>query len=361
MEQTEIGLGRLASQRVARPLGDDPAEVVRWMGAIQAQDYLGALWAVGARTTGASEQAVAEALATGRIVRTWPMRGTIHLVAPADIRWMLALLTPRVVQRTQGRLRQLGLDGATLTASERVLTAALEGGRQLTRSALFALLEDAGISTAGQRGIHILGQLAQAGLLCFGAHAGKQPTFALLDEWVPATPALSRDEALATLTRRYFTSHGPATIHDFCWWSGLTVADARAGLAAVSDELAVAQVAGQTYYYDEAAALPGEQGRPFLLPPFDEFLIAYRDRGASLDPAFSGHVNPGANGIFQPIVVVDGRVIGTWRRTLKTGRIELAVRPFEPSESGLPPGLPPAAETYGRFLGLRVELAVEEY
>lgn len=359
MEQTEIALRRLASQRIAPPLGSDPAAVVRWMGAIQAQDYLGALWAVGARTSGASEQAVAAALATGRIVRTWPMRGTIHLVAPEDVRWMLALLTPRVAQRTQGRLRQLGLDGATLTASERVLTAALEGGRQLTRPVIFTALEEAGISTAGQRGIHILGQLAQAGLLCFGAHAGKQPTFTLLDEWVPAARPLSRDEALAALTVRYFTSHGPATIHDFCWWSGLTIADARTGLAAVSGELAVAQVAGQSSYYDAGAALPEEQGRPFLLPPFDEFLIAYRDRGASLDPAFSGRVNPGANGIVHPIVVVDGRVVGTWRRTLRTRRVELAVRPFEPWEPGLPTGLAPAAETYGRFLGVHVELSVE--
>lgn len=359
MEQTEIALRRLASQRIAHPLGSDPTEVVRWMGAIQAQDYLSALWAVGARTSGASEQAVAAALAAGRIVRTWPMRGTIHLVAPEDVRWMLALLTPRIVQRTQGRLRQLGLDSATLAASERVLTAALEGGKHLTRSTLFAALEEASISTAGQRGIHILGQLAQAGLLCFGAHAGKQPTFTLLEEWVPAARPLSRDEAVAALTIRYFTSHGPATIHDFCHWSGLTVADARAGLATVSEQLSVAQVAGQSYYYDAGAALPEEQGRPILLPSFDEFLIAYRDRGASLDPAFSGRVHPGANGIFQPIVVVDGRVVGTWRRTLKTRRVELAVSPFEPWEHGLPSGLSSAADSYGRFLGLHVELSVD--
>jgi hypothetical protein len=358
MEQTEIGVRRLASQRVARPPGDDPAEVVRWMGAVQAQDYLGALWAVGARTSGATEQAVAAALAAGRIVRTWPMRGTIHLVAPEDVRWMLALLTPRVVQRTQGRLRQLDLDGATLAASERVLTAALEGGRHLTRPELFAALERAGIATTGQRGIHILGQLAQAGLLCFGAHAGKQPTFTLLDEWVPATPARSRDEALAALTVRYFTSHGPATLQDFCWWAGLTVADARAGLGAVAGQLAVAQVAGQSYYYDERAAAPEGHGRPFLLPPFDEFLIAYRDRGASLDPAFSGQVNPGANGIFQPIVVVGGRVVGTWRRTLKARRVELTASPFEPWEQGQPHGLAAAAEEYGRFLGVGAELTV---
>jgi hypothetical protein len=354
MQQMQIGVRRLSSQRVTRPLGD-PAAVVRWMGAIQAQDYLGALWAVGARTTDGHERGVAQALAAGRIVRTWPMRGTIHLVAPEDVRWMLGLLTPRVVQRTQGRLRQLGLDGPTLAASERVLTSALEGGKQLTRQALFTLLESAGIATTGQRGIHILGQLAMAGLLCFGAHAGKQPTFTLLDEWVAPAPALARDEALAALALRYFTSHGPATLDDFCWWSGLTVADAKAGIGLVAGALATVELDGRRYYYDEAVAADTNR-KLFLLPPFDEFLIAYRERGASLDPAHSGRVVPGANGIFHPIVVVDGRVVGTWRRTLRARRVELDVSPFEPWQEP-PEGLPAAAEAYGRFLGLRVECA----
>ncbi len=353
----EIARRRLASQLVARPLEGDPAEVVRHMGAVQAQDYLGALWAVGARAAGATELAVRRALDEGHIVRTWPMRGTIHLVAPADARWMLALLAPRAAQRSQGRLRQLGLDAGDVAAAERAVVAALEGGRQLTRQALLAQLEAAGIATGGQRGYHLLWQLAHAGIICFGAHQGKQPTFALLDEWVPPTPAPSRDEALASLALRYFTSRGPATLQDFCWWSGLTVADARAGLGAVESQLSIARLDGQSYYFDEAAAAPAEgRGRVYLLPPFDEFLIAYRDRAASISPDDMGKVAPGGNGIFNPIVVRDGRVIGLWRRTLRASRVELSFSPFAAWGEGEAGAAAAEAERYGRFLGLPAQL-----
>lgn len=352
MDQTEIRRRRLASQGLARAWSADPAETVRRMGALQAQDYLSALWAVGVRTEGATERSVEEAIAAGRIVRTWPMRGTIHMLAPADVRWMLALLTPRVVQRTQGRLRELGIDAATLAAAEPVVIAALEGGKQLTRHVLFGALQAAGIATEGQRGIHILGQLAHAGRICIGPRAGKQPTFVLLDEWVPAAPPLARDEALATLALRFFTSHGPATIADLCWWSGLTVAEARAGLAAVEGQLASAECDGQRYYFDEAASAPGNPGQSLLLPPFDEYLIAYRDRGASLDPAYSARVVPGGNGIFNPITVLDGRVIGTWRRRLKPRQVVISFSPFEPGEDGGPGVFAREVERYSRFLGL---------
>lgn len=353
MDQIEIARRRLAAQQIAPPAAGGPAELVARLGAVQAQDYLGALWAVGARVPGAADGDVTAALAEGRIVRTWPMRGTIHLVAPGDVRWMLALLTPRVVQASQGRMRQLGIDAAAVAASERAIVAGLEGGRQLTRGAAFALLEAAGVATGSQRGYHILLRLAQAGLICFGPHAGKQPTFVLLDEWAPAAAPLARDEALAALALRYFASRGPATIHDFCWWSGLTVADARAGLGAVAGALASATHDGQAYYFDEAAtAAGGVAGGLALLPPFDELLIAYRDRGAALDPAHSALVVPGANGIFNPIVVWGGRVVGTWRRVLRARRVELSFSPFERWPGGLSEALPEAAARYGRFLGL---------
>lgn len=357
MHPSEIGPRRLVSQQIARPHPDDPAAVVRRLGAVQAQDYLGALWAVGLRTAGATEQTVTQALAEGRIIRTWPMRGTIHMVAPQDVRWMLALLTPRVIRGGQGRLRQLGIDADTLAASARVIVAALEGGGQLTRPAIFARLESAGIATVGQRGYHILVQLAQTGLICFGAHAGRQPTFALLDEWAPPAPPLPRDEALATLALRYVQSRGPATIHDFCWWSGLTVADARAGLGAIAGQVATAQRDGQTYYYDAAGAADGP-GRAYLLPPFDEFLLAYRDRGAVLAPGDMDRVAPGANGMFNPILVLGARVAGTWRRERKPGHVALEVSPFQPW--GEPPqGLAAAVAHYGRFMmaDCRLQLA----
>lgn len=358
MHASEIGLRRLASQQIASPRLDDPAEVVRRLGAVQAQDYLGALWAVGLRTVGATEETVTQALATGRIIRTWPMRGTIHLVAPEDVRWMLALLTPRVIQGGQGRLRQLGLDADTLAASARVVAAALEGGRHLTRQGLFDQLEAAGIATAGQRGYHILVQLAQTGLICFGAHAGKQPTFALLDEWVPPAPPLPREEALAALALRYVQSRGPATIPDFCWWSGLTVADAKAGLGAIAGQVETARHDGQTSYFDPAAA-GDDEGRLYLLPPFDEFLLAYRDREAVLDPGDMGRVNPGANGMFNPILVLGGRVAGTWRRERKAGHVALEVSPFQPW--GAPPhGLARAVEDYGRFMGAACRLPLAD-
>lgn len=195
--------------------------MVAFFGAVHAQDYRGALWGVGQRVAGATEADVERALAERSIVRTWPMRGTLHFVAPDDVRWMLRLLAPRAIARAAGRHRQLGLDAATFAQSRDRLTAVLAGGNQLTRDAIYAELDRSGISTAGQRGIHILAQLAMEGVICFGARRSKQQTFALLDEWVPSSRMLEGDEALAELAARYFASHGPATLADFAWWSGL--------------------------------------------------------------------------------------------------------------------------------------------
>src|SRR4051812_13970019 len=208
MISEDIALLRLVSQQISQPAFAHPSEVVAWLGAVQAQDYLGALWAVGLRAPGATEATIEQALAEKTIVRTWPMRGTIHFVAAADVRWMLELLAPRVVQRTMSRRAGLGLDEQVIAASAQVLTRALEGGQQLTRNAIYELLEQANIATGNSRGMHILGRLSHDRLLCYGARAGKQPTFALLDEWAPHAKSLPLDEALATLAQRYFASHG---------------------------------------------------------------------------------------------------------------------------------------------------------
>src|SRR2546426_1983179 len=244
----DIALRRLLNQQIAQPRFAHPSEVVAWLGAVQAQDYLGALWALGLRTPGATEQSIEGALAEKTIVRTWPMRGTIHFVAAADVRWMLELLAPRVVQRSTSRRTQLGLDETIIAASAEVIARELQGGKQLSRNALYTLLERAHIATDSSRGLHILGRLAHDGLLCFGARAGKQPTFALLDEWVPGAKSLPHDEALAMLALRYFTGHGPATVQDLMWWSGLTTSEAKAGLAAVAPQLGRHVIAGQEYY-----------------------------------------------------------------------------------------------------------------
>lgn len=204
---------------------------------MQGQDYTGTLWAVGLRMAHATDRGIEQALAERRIVRTWPMRGTLHLVAAADVRWLLQLLTPRMFTQTVGRYRQLELDDVVFAASQQLFVNALQGGHQLTRDQLYQHLEQARIATAGQRGYHLLVRAAQDGLICFGAPSGKEQTFTLLDEWIPPTSAWTRKEALAELARRYFTSHGPATLQDLMRWAGITTADAKIGLAAVEHEL----------------------------------------------------------------------------------------------------------------------------
>lgn len=350
-ESTGIALRRLRNQRIAGARFDKPGDVVAWMGAVQAQDYLGALWALGLRTKTAREETIERAIADRKVVRTWPMRGTLHFVAPADVRWMLALLTPRVIAGQRGRHRQLELDQAVFDRSRDLLTHALEGGRQLTRDALYEILEAAGISTAGQRGIHILGRLAQDGLLCFGARQGKQQTFALLEEWVPPARVLERDEALAELAARYFTSHGPATVQDFTWWSGLTVADARKGIELAGPRLERETLDGQDYWLSPTELdARWEPSAAWLLPPFDEYIVAYKDRSAVLDPALGKLMS--SNGIFYPVIVLDGRAAGTWKRAFKKGSVVITLSPFAPLKKKDRQAVAEAAERYGAFHGL---------
>jgi hypothetical protein len=235
----------------------------------------------------------------------------------------------------------------------------LEGGKQLTRNAIYELLNQANIATDESRGLHILGQLAHDRLLCYGARAGKQPTFTLLDEWAPAAKSLAHDEALATLTQRYFTGHGPATIQDFMWWSGLTTKEAKAGLAAVEGQLEHTRIGEQEYYF--APNLPeasAESRDAFLLPPFDEFLVAYRDRSAALDPQYNNLIVPGGNGIFNPIIVIGGRVVGTWKRVFKGDSVAITFSPFEDFSKTQASAIRSAAERYGEFVGKRAVIEI---
>ncbi|MCB0182020.1 MAG: AlkZ family DNA glycosylase, partial [Anaerolineae bacterium] len=288
---------RLHHQAIAPAAIMSPGDVVRRLGAIQAQDYLGTLWALGLRMQQAVEVDIEQAIANREIVRTWPMRGTLHFVAPEDVRWMLALLTPRIIARAARRHQQLELDEATFIQSETVFAKALQGGKPLTRPEIMAVLEQAGISTKGQRGYHMLWRAAQNGLICYGPRQGKQDTFVWLDDWLPAGKSLSRDESLAELARRYFTGHGPATVQDFIWWSGLLTADARAAVEMVTAELIENVVDGQTYWVSPTESGPkAPSPTVYLLPGFDEYLLGYRDRSAVLDPAHAKKVVPGGNG-----------------------------------------------------------------
>jgi len=304
---------RLSAQHIAQADFATSEAVVRHLGALQAQDYAGAQWSIGLRMSQAAEFDIEQAVIDRRIVRSWPQRGTLHFVPPEELRWRLRLAAPRVLAAARRRHQELELTPADFTKAQELVTTALQGDRRLARPALLQLLEAGGLSTAGQRGYHLLWQLAQTGHICFGPLEGRQPTIALLDDWVPPAPAISRAEALARLVVGYFSSHGPATLRDLAWWSGLTRAELKQGLAAVEDQLDSVVVADTTYYLAPNLR-PAESSQAYLLPGFDEFILGYADRSAALDPANAERICPGGNGLFRPTVVLDGRVVGTWQR-----------------------------------------------
>jgi hypothetical protein len=344
---------RLLSQRLARTPDSSPASVVAWFGAVQAQDYLGGLWAIGQRCPGATQNDVELAITERSIVRTWPMRGTLHFVAADDARWMLELMASRVIQQHAGRLhREFELDSPALSRCRKVLVKALTDRPVLMRQELYDELEGAGIPATGQRGGHILGRLAMEGLLCFGPRRGKQQTMVLLDEWLPEGRGLLREEALGELALRYFASHGPATVQDLSWWSGLTLGDCRSAIAMVSRQLIRESMAGAEYFWTEQENFSTTRlaGTAHLLPPFDEYLVGYRDRTAVLDPRHAGKLQA----LLSPVIEVDGRIVGTWKRRVTRERILVGARSFRGED--LPRNLGRALKEYGQFLGVPATL-----
>lgn len=328
---------RLAHHRLAGAGATSVEEVVASMGAMQAQDYPGALWAVGLRLPGAKLADVEDAVRRGTIVRTWPMRGTLHFVPAADVRWMLALAGARMLPRLQSYRERLGLDEATLARAGEVLRALLDDGAARSRVELARQLDEAGISTAEGRAYHIFMFHALRGAICCGPPAGRVHTFARLDAWAPKQRAFSDDEALALLARRYLNGHAPATARDFAWWSGLPLNQARRALELL--EPAETAVSGRA-----------RSPRAHLLPAFDEYLLGYKDRDDVLDPARADDIAPGGNGVFRPTIVVDGRVAGTWSRKLGKQRATIDLCPFDPLDAAAADAVEEAAARYAAFM-----------
>ena len=302
---------RLSAQGIGGEGLETPAEVVRHLLAMQAQDFAGAKWAIGLRTTTATDADVDAAVRRREIVRSWPMRGTLHFTPAEDLGWMLGLTGARTVQAAAGRHRALGLDDEAFAVAARLAEEAVGSG-VLGRADLLAALNAGGLSTEGQRGSHILLYLCVTGLLVFGPHEGKQPTFARLDEWVRSPRALHGDEALAEFARRYFLGHGPASDRDFAWWSSLTLTQARRGIAMVADELQKLTVDGTEYWHR-----PGLEPAPpgvAALPGFDEYVLGYQNREPQLTGEWFQRIVPGGNGMFMPTIVVSGEIVGIWKR-----------------------------------------------
>jgi hypothetical protein len=322
-----VAAQRLRHQRIDGERCATPHEVVSHLGCMQAQDYLGALWGVGLRMRASTEADVERALAERSIVRTWPLRGTLHFVAAEDVHWILDLLGPRMIQRHAARqLREHGLDERLLRRCRTAARRALAGGASLTRDELYAALR-----VPAAQGLQIVWRLAHEKLLCFGARRGKQQTFVLLDDWIPRSRTSAPADPLAELARRYFASHGPATAADFAWWAGIPLSEARR----VTPEFPSSAARSTSVH---------------LLPPFDEFTVAYTDRSAVLDPAYAKRVNAGG-GMLNAVIVSGGRVVGTWKRTLSRKSVTVQPALFRNLTRNEQQALDREIARYAAFLG----------
>ena len=353
---------RLRTQRLTGAGFSRPEDVVGWFGAVQAQDYGPAKWAIGGRTRHATDSSVERAFAAGKILRTHVLRPTWHFVLPADIRWLLTATAPRVQARSAYRYRQLGLDETTLKRTESLLVAALRGGNELTREEAAAVLTGAGVSVDGQRLPYILSNAELGALICSGARRGPRHTYVLLEERAPAARDLPRDDALAELARRYFTSHGPATARDFATWASLTLAEVRQSLEAAGPALRREDLHGITVW--SGAAEPRRPAAPrspalHLVQGYDEYIMGYTETknvlarpGATWAPA--------ERPAFNLVVLLDGRVAGFWKRTIKRDKVVIEASLLEHFDDVRRRALEAEAARYGAFLGLEAVVTIVE-
>jgi hypothetical protein len=356
MDKRDIANWRLHNLRLEGAPLPAPEAVVGWLGAVQSQDFGPAKWSVAQRTPGAGDAAVDRAVAEGAILRTHVLRPTWHFVAAADIRWLLELTAPRVHALNAYYYRQLGLDDEAFRRSSAVLVGALEGGAQLTRRQLAATLEGAGIGLGGFRLAYLLMNAELQGIVCSGAPRGKQQTYALVEQRAPQAASLPDEQALAELTVRYFTSHGPATVKDFGWWSSLTAADIRQGLELAGSRLQREVVDGVDYWF-AGSPPPTTPASPqvHLLQGYDEYIVGYSQSRSLLNLA--GRTLMQTRPVFNGVAILDGQLAGHWKRTVGRDTVAFAVALYEPFDDAQTKALQAAADRHGEFLGLAATVA----
>ena len=357
MNYSDIRCLRLHNQKLSTTDCTTPTEVVNWLGAVQAQDYAGAKWALGQRMKDGSDAMLEKAFTDGSILRTHMLRPTWHFVTQTDICWMLKLTGPRVHAMNAYMYRQSGLDNSTFKKSNSVLEKTLRGGKQYTRTELGSALDRAGISAEGVRLGYLMIYAELEGIICSGGRRGKQFTYALLDERAPQAKVLSYEESLAELTSRYFTSRGPASLADFVWWSGLTMVEARKGLELIKPRLRHHIIDGQTFWFAESAP-EAKDSAPLvcLLPDYDEYLVGYADRRATFDATHTEKLDARGSVLAQYTIVLDGQVIGTWKRMLKPRQVLVEALAFKTLRKADKQAVAEAADRYGKFHSLPVEL-----
>jgi hypothetical protein len=344
---------RLANQHMAGTIFTSPKDLVAWMGAMQAQDFAMSKWAVGVRLPNFTDKSIDAAMDRGDILRTHVLRPTWHLVAAGDVRWIIQLTAPHIQKIVKGRHADLELTKAVLSKSRKVLERTLRDGNFSTREELIVEFNKTGIATDNNRASHLFTSAELEGLICSGPTKRGKQTFGLLDERIPQTRPLSRDEALRSLARRYFSSHGPAALEDFDWWSGLSASDAKRALDMVKPDLSSATVDSKIYWFARTNVKPKDSA--YLLPAYDEFIISYKDRTATITS--ENHKRAvSSNGIFHPTVVVNGKTIGIWKRTIMEDKVIVEIDHFAKLNPALQRLIEAAAVRYGEFLEKKVEL-----
>jgi hypothetical protein len=348
---------RLVNQHIAGTRFETARELVAFMGAVQAQDYAMAKWALGARLPGSTDDLIDEAIDKGEIIRTHVMRPTWHFVPAEDVYWMLDLTARHIRATTSSRERQLGLTADMFTKSNVVIEKALRDGRHLTREELSALLGEAKLPTDDYRNMHLIDRAELDGIICSGANRGKKRTYALLSERVPKKKVLDREEALGTLAQRYFSSHGPATVHDFAWWSGLPVTEARRALELTGSTFVSETVEGKTFWLSNSSR-PRKRNSIYVLPAFDEYIVAYQDKSSVLALVNDKRaISDG--GVFRPIIVVNGQVTGIWKRAIEKDKVVVETEYFDAPDEATDALIKKAFLPFARFVGKK-EVEVRE-
>ncbi len=348
MTSRDIAHLRLANQQIASSTFKSPEEIVNWMGCIQAQDYAGAKWAIGCRIKGITDANIEHLINEGKILRTHIMRPTWHLVLPDDIHWILKLTAPKIKALYKGYHQKLGIDQDILKRSKTIITHALDENGKMTRAELTLLLKKEKVSTADGRISFLLMDAELDGLICCAGKLGNQFAYTLLNEEGSNAKLFNRDEAIAALTKRYFLSRGPATIYDFSWWSGLSITDAKKGIELNKELLKHEIVNGNTYWLsiNQERTTSGENS-VYVLPPFDEYAVAYKDRSDVLGQEFYSEAVFG----LKPIIISDGQITGTWKSAVRKDGISINTSLFAPACRLSAKAIAPAYKRYGEFMG----------
>jgi winged helix DNA-binding protein len=349
----EIPLLRLYNQQLTSPSFEKPADVVSWFGAMQSQDFAAAKWAIAQRLKNQTDISIEQAFNNGDILRTHIMRPTWHFVTPKDIRWLLALTSPRVHRFNGYYHRRSGLDKSVFQKSNAIIQKTLQGGKQLTCDELNTHLKRHHIPTQDLGLSFIIMQAELDGIVCSGLRRGKQFTYMLLEERVPKHKEITRDAALYELTKRYFQSHGPAQIKDFVWWSGLTVEDTRSGID-LNPKLHKETINDKTYwFFPPGHEIKSKNDNAFLIPGFDEYFIAYTDRSDILEKKYAKELNQGG-GMINGVVVIHGKMVGGWKRKFIKKSVVVTIRLFEKITDEQQNEIKKQAERYGTFANMPI-------